>query len=412
MADSIRAGRMRLDLDQHDLQRLVDAIQCSKPVCGLTHDFYRYPARFSPQFARTVIELFTEPGDVVVDPFMGGATSLVEARALGRVGIGLDVNELSCFIARVKTTPLAPSDIKAIHSWIRHTIPILNMRLTAKRPHEWIARGYQRNIGTRQTWPIRKSLEQALARVTLLKSEVQKDFIRAVLLRTGQWALDCRSDVPTAMQFRERLQQFSAEMINAIGEYARILNSNRDVLSHDQIPSPTIILHRSAETIDSEPSLRVYDAPKLVLTSPPYPGVHVLYHRWQVLGRRETPAPFWISNTLDGSGSSFYAFGDRKQPQLEKYFSTALAAFSSIARIALHNTLIVQIVAFSEPTWQLPQYLKTMCAAGLTELKLQGVQTDHDGRLWRVVPNRKWYADQRGSRGAGKEVVLFHKLTV
>lgn len=364
MADSIPGGRIKLDLDHHDLQRLLDAVQCSKPVCGLTHDFYRYPARFSPQFARAAIEVFTEPGDVVVDPFMGGATSLVEARALGRVGIGLDVNELSCFIARVKTTPLAPSDIKAIRSWIRHTIPILNMRLTAKRPHEWIARGYQRNIGTRQTWPIRKSLEQALARVTSLKSEVQKDFVRAVLLRTGQWAFDCRSDVPSAMQFREKLQQFSAEMINAIGEYARILDFNGDALPSDHALSPTIILHRSAEAIDSEPSLRAYDPPKLVLTSPPYPGVHVLYHRWQVLGRRETPAPFWISNTLDGSGSSYYAFGDRKQPQLEKYFSTALAAFSSIARMAQRNTLIVQIMAFSDPTWQLPLYLKTMLSPG------------------------------------------------
>src|SRR6201988_4764287 len=361
MADSIRAGRMRLDLDQHDLQRLVDAIQCSKPVCGLTHDFYRYPARFSPQFARTVIELFTEPGDVVVDPFMGGATSLVEARALGRVGIGLDVNELSCFIARVKTTPLAPSDIKAIHSWIRHTIPILNMRLTAKRPHEWIARGYQRNIGTRQTWPIRKSLEQALARVTLLKSEVQKDFIRAVLLRTGQWALDCRSDVPTAMQFRERLQQFSAEMINAIGEYARILNSNRDVLSHDQIPSPTIILHRSAETIDSEPSLRVYDAPKLVLTSPPYPGVHVLYHRWQVLGRRETAAPYWIAESSDGQGASHYTFcGRRRQDRAEVYFRRLQSCFASVRKVVDDDCVVAQLVGFAHPDHQLPLYLDAM----------------------------------------------------
>jgi len=72
-------------------------------ITGLTHDFYRYPARFSPQFAKAVIEAFTRPGEVVLDPFMGGATTLVEAQALGRIGIGLDVNELACFIARVKT---------------------------------------------------------------------------------------------------------------------------------------------------------------------------------------------------------------------------------------------------------------------------------------------------------------------
>jgi hypothetical protein len=39
----------------------LDAVYCSSPVGGLTHDFYRYPARFSPQFARKAIELFTHP---------------------------------------------------------------------------------------------------------------------------------------------------------------------------------------------------------------------------------------------------------------------------------------------------------------------------------------------------------------
>jgi hypothetical protein len=39
---------------------------------------------------------------------------------------------------------------------------------------------------------------------------------------------------------------------------------------------------------------------KLIVTSPPYPGVHVLYHRWHVDGRRETPAPYWIAGCNDG----------------------------------------------------------------------------------------------------------------
>src|SRR6202008_4728511 len=136
-------------------------------------------------FAKAVIEAFSRPGEVVLDPFMGGATTLVEARALGRVGIGLDVNELSCFIARVKTTPLTKADVRAIRTWMKQTIPTLNLRLPAKRPDEWIARGYQRNVDTRKTWPIRKSLELALIRLPTLKSAVQQDFVRAVLLRTG-----------------------------------------------------------------------------------------------------------------------------------------------------------------------------------------------------------------------------------
>src|SRR6185436_11446244 len=73
-------------------------------VSGLTHTFYRYPARFSPQFAAAAIEAFSEPGDLVLDPYMGGATTLVEAIARGRRAVGCDLNSLAVFIARAKTT--------------------------------------------------------------------------------------------------------------------------------------------------------------------------------------------------------------------------------------------------------------------------------------------------------------------
>lgn len=36
------------------------------------HNFYRYPARFSPTFARQIILAFSKPGYLVFDPFMVG----------------------------------------------------------------------------------------------------------------------------------------------------------------------------------------------------------------------------------------------------------------------------------------------------------------------------------------------------
>lgn len=65
------------------------AAQNSQPVSGLTHRFYRYPARFSPQFARACIQSFSKPGDTVLDPFMGGGTTIVEAMTLGRRAINV-----------------------------------------------------------------------------------------------------------------------------------------------------------------------------------------------------------------------------------------------------------------------------------------------------------------------------------
>ena len=60
----------------------------------------------------------------------------------------------------------------------------------------------------------------------------------------------------------------------------------------------------TAAGLEEDDRLRAWRSPRPVLTSPPYPGVHVLYHRWQVDGRKEAPGPFWIAGKLDGAGSS------------------------------------------------------------------------------------------------------------
>lgn len=150
--------------------------------------------------------------------------------------------------------------------------------------------------------------------------------------------------------------------------------------------------------------------PKLVVTSPPYPGIHVLYHRWQVDGRKETPAPFWIANKLDGDGASYYTMGDRKAHELRTYFDNLRQTLRSVAALCSTETTIVQVVAFSEPSWQLPRYLSVADDVGLREFFLPILRSEADGRLWRFVPNRKWYANQKGKTNGSQEVVLFHRL--
>ena len=146
-----------------------------------------------------------------------------------------------------------------------------------------------------------------------------------------------------------------------------------------------------------------------MLTSPPYPGVHVLYHRWQVDGRKEAPLPFMIANKRDGAFSSFYTMGDRHHPDLKTYFDNIRCTMSSVAALAGRRTVIVQMVGFSQPGWQLPRYLKVMQQLGLQEMFLRALRSEYDGRLWRSVPGRRWYSDQRGQTPGSQEVVLIHR---
>lgn len=121
--------------------RFLEALQSREPVTGYTHDFYRYPARFSPLFAREAIRAFTRQGDVVLDPFMGGGTSLVEAQAEGRHAVGTDISSLAVFLAETKTTPLATPDLRLIHKWAETLDDDLDLRRPAVRDAEWMQMG-------------------------------------------------------------------------------------------------------------------------------------------------------------------------------------------------------------------------------------------------------------------------------
>lgn len=391
------------------IRNILEAAQCSEPVSGLTHKFYRYPARFSPKFARAVILAFTRPGDTVFDPFMGGGTTLVEASVLGRRGVGTDINPLAVFVAKAKTTPLREKDLAQMRDWADGLVPALNLRTAAIRATKWEEDGYQRNISGRSTWPLRKTLALALGHLRNLSTHRQRGFARCVLLRTSQWALDCRATIPSADQFRRRFLEYLGEMINGARQYAGALAGCRRN-APGKGNGIALCSTRSVIGIENDSTLASSFPPALILTSPPYPGVHVLYHRWQVQGRRETPAPFWVVGCPDGNGASYYTFGDRKRRGLAPYYDHLLQAYNSLARVADSRTVLVQLVAFSDPSWQLPKYLGVLQQAGFEEVKFTSVANSEDGRVWRCVPHRKWYADQRGGTTSSREVVLFHRL--
>lgn len=74
----------------------------------LTHDLHPYPAKFIPQIPARLISLLSQPGEVVLDPFGGSATTAVEAVRLGRRAVSTDANPLSQVIGRVKTGFMTP----------------------------------------------------------------------------------------------------------------------------------------------------------------------------------------------------------------------------------------------------------------------------------------------------------------
>jgi hypothetical protein len=388
---------MNLRPDVHD--DLTDALSASSYsyTSGSTHGFYHYPARFSPDIARAIIDAFSERGEWVMDPFMGGGTSIIEGLSLGRRMIGIDLNALAHFVAAVRTSPLSTRDEQRVRAWTREcAIKLAEPGFVPER---------RPRIGN---FPgaVETFVAGALAYSRRLRLPRQRNFARCVLLRLGQLVLDCRDfAAPRRRRLCEKLPALVEEMIDGLHEF---VDRCRAVgFRKSEIRNNRILIHGNAVRMGEEPLIKSLEAkPRLIFTSPPYPSVHVLYHRWQYRGRKETAAPFWIANVPDGYYEAHYTGGSRTPTGRKNYFEMITAAFRSVRQVMHPRGLVVQLIGFSDMKTQLPLYLYAMRAAGFDEW----LPPDWGSRrLGRRVPNRKWYAKLHGPVDASAELLLFHR---
>jgi hypothetical protein len=150
-----------------------------------THGYHRYPAKFIPQLAARIIQQNSLARDLICDPFMGSATTLVEAIVHDRKAYGTDINPVGSPIARTKTTPIPPLTLKnevevilkdlyffTIEKDPKHKTPAYNQynHLQDKQPdleriHYWFAEKQ------------RHDLVSILSRISAVKSPKIRDFL-------------------------------------------------------------------------------------------------------------------------------------------------------------------------------------------------------------------------------------------
>ncbi len=65
-----------------------------------------HPAPFPVELPRRLVALYTQPGDVVLDPFMGSGSTAVAARLIGRQYVGYEISDEYCALAQKRLASL------------------------------------------------------------------------------------------------------------------------------------------------------------------------------------------------------------------------------------------------------------------------------------------------------------------
>jgi len=66
------------------------------------HRLHPYLGKFIPQLVEWFLARYFQPDDVILDPFMGSGTTLIQGNEMKMHTIGIDISPFNCLIARVK----------------------------------------------------------------------------------------------------------------------------------------------------------------------------------------------------------------------------------------------------------------------------------------------------------------------
>jgi site-specific DNA-methyltransferase (cytosine-N4-specific) len=283
------------------------------------HSIHPYPAKFIAQIPRGLIDLF-HPGasTVVLDPFCGSGTTLVEAIDAGLDAIGIDLNPIACLISSVKTDPLAfdlgplISDVVANAQRLFQAGPLTVPEIP--RLDHWFKPDVQRAL-TAISGIIDKGADSAA-----------KNALRLALSNIVVGVSNQESDTRYAAIEKNQLTEL---VFHRFERAARAINSavwNFRTSLLRQVGKATVI---RADVLKLKPA----DLPRkigLVITSPPYPNAYEywLYHKYRMYWLGFDPIP--VRESEIGARPHYFKTNHQDETDFERQMSSCFNLLSHV----------------------------------------------------------------------------------
>lgn len=236
----------------------------------LTHNFYSYPAKFIPQVASRLILENSREGDIVVDPFMGSGTTIVETLLNKRVGIGCDINYVAYLVAKAKTTPI---NIKLLDKELLQLQTDLDQRMNGKYDF-YLSKSYNFVPDhERIDYWFRKTQKEKLAIIFARIHEVQNKAARNLLLVAfAQILKTCSIWLQSSVKPQRDFSKKDYEPLGLFINRVKLMTKrNKDFFEklNPEI-SKSINEHRKVRRGDARNIPCEDNKASLIVTSPPY----------------------------------------------------------------------------------------------------------------------------------------------
>lgn len=237
-----------------------------------------HPGRFASQVPATLIGLLSKPGDLVLDPFAGSGTTLVEAQRLGRPSVGIELNPIAVLAMKAKTLSKPASVIgscivalkQAAAGQLGRQLSTLHARIEPLFPasvqlNKWYVRSVSEDLG--RLWSFIQSIE---GQSRVLADVAFSALLLTVCRETRHWGYVCDNVMPQDEHGGDVLTEF-CRVLDRLDRAYR----DRDAeiaargTSGQPIQSATVIGGDAATALATYPKASV----DFVLTSPPYFGV-------------------------------------------------------------------------------------------------------------------------------------------
>lgn len=335
-----------------------------------THGYHPYSAKYIPQISNRLISTFSEKNDLILDPFVGSGTTLVESKVLDRNAIGIDINPLACLISKVKTTVISITTVREISNFLtslRNEIshlrgdtalfnfenkrPILDNSFTDNLHHN-IAKWYYKNV-IYELVTIKNNIDA-------IANDETRDFLLVAfssILRSvsnatsGFGNLMINKKAPPKNRIFEKFSLGVESMIQGMTEFGKVAtNSRTTVFNHDSRKLSFI----NDETID------------FICTHPPYMAA-VPYAEYQKLSL------WWLGYDQYDLEKSLIG-GRRSRPDTpERFFHDMIISLLEMKRVLRRKKyccITIGNPVYAGKIWNLNGFIKQSSTdIGFTFLK-------------------------------------------